>query len=94
MPRLVVAVRIVLVVTGVVNLLLTTVLFSSVGRPFTIWWFRTFSAPQQDPPAWLMSLIDSRFMRASGAVAGLLALALAWFAGTPDGEALVLEFFQ
>jgi hypothetical protein len=77
------ALRLFLMVGAVVNVLLSTVLYRAVGRPFIDWYTRLVSLPDG-----LQRLLSRDVLvRAWGLGTAAVNVAVWWYLGTADGEA-------
>jgi hypothetical protein len=82
---MVTALRWFLLSAAVINLLMATVLYRPVGRPFMYWYMSFF----QFPRALRRLLSRDRLVQAWGLGSSAVCLALWWYLGTADGEALL-----
>ena len=83
--------RWVLMASAILNALLATVLFRSVGAPLMSAWTRRFARPDSGAPGWLR---DPRALRLWALVSSLATLALWWWLGTRAGATAIEELVR
>jgi hypothetical protein len=85
---MVTALRWFLLSAAIINLLMATVLYRALGRPFIYWYMSFF----QFPLALRRLLSRDRVVQTWGLGSSAVCVALWWYLGTPAGEAAVREW--